>query len=357
MIDLERAAEWMSGMTPVRVEPGLCVQARSPKASCRACAEVCPVQAVSLNRGVKLAESCTACGLCAAACPTGAIRMEAPSEVGLLAAGRKVQGSPLVLVCERQLPHLPEGARPQAVTVPCTGAVTAELLAGMVAAGHRQVLLWRPTACGACPNGQASAALVERALAALAQIYPGSVSAGDSLTTPGLEHGERSVAVEQAVLADDRRAFLGSLFTGGGQVLGQLLGGWFGKPAAPKPSLPDPTEVPHRRQILSRALAAVPPAEGGALPGAALAVGAGCTLCVVCSRLCPAGALKLHQDGESATLTWKASMCTGCGLCRDVCPMKAMGSAGTMTFGQLLAEEPETLAHGKPFSTRNDQLR
>jgi len=44
---------------------------------CGACAEVCPVQAISLvDDKTVIGDNCVACGACIGTCPVGALRLE-----------------------------------------------------------------------------------------------------------------------------------------------------------------------------------------------------------------------------------------------------------------------------------------
>ncbi|MDF2627588.1 MAG: 4Fe-4S ferredoxin [Symbiobacteriaceae bacterium] len=350
MFDLERAADMLANVKPVRVETALCTQARSGRSTCRTCVEICPAGAVSLGRGPVVTDACTACGLCAAACRTGALRMETPSDVALLTEARKAQGDPLVVACAAHGP----GLRERVVKVPCIGAVTPEVLVGMLAGGHSQILLWRPEACAACGNR----AGVERMdLAPLEALYPGAVGFASSLAevgegAPGHQApGDRAgteTTFDQSLANRDRRAFLGSAFKSGGSLLGLLLGDWAPKkPAPPAPTIYEVQGTPRRRQVLRDAMAARPPAPGARLPEFAPLASPACTLCPVCTKLCPSGALHVTESGDHAALQWQASRCTDCGLCREICPVGAMGRGEQLTADRFQAEAPEPLMEGE----------
>jgi ferredoxin len=350
MLDLEKAAGWLSSVTPVRVESGLCTRARSPRSTCNACVAVCPVEAIELGRGPQVStEACTACGLCVAACPTGALKLDAPSDTALLAAARKADGEPLVLACGREAPALESQVAGRLVTVPCIGAVPAELLAGMLASGHEQIFLWRPAACDSCPNGCFSDRLLADALHAVDELYPGAVTSG--AVVPGAPARAATTAsgpgFDEALAGQDRRAFLGGMARSGGGLLQALLGDWFVKPKEPerKPMF-DLTGTPRRREILAAALATRPAGEGAALPESAPCASEACTFCPVCSRLCPSAALQVAVEGDRVALQWQASRCTDCRLCREVCPAHALSTGDRISPERFLAKAPEELVAG-----------
>ncbi|UCF06241.1 MAG: 4Fe-4S binding protein [bacterium] len=52
-----------------------------------------------------------------------------------------------------------------------------------------------------------------------------------------------------------------------------------------------------------------------------------CSLCEVCARRCPTGAIRLERTGDSITLYFKHSKCTGCSeetSCEAICPEQAI---------------------------------
>lgn len=353
MVDLEQTAELLSRLRTVQGETALCVLARSPRATCNACARVCPANAVVLERGPHIdVQACTACGLCTAACPTGALRLETPSPVQMVSAVRKAaEGGAPVVVCAAQAGELPAGSRGRQVVVPCTGMLTAEVLAGMLAAGPEQLIIWRSAACDACANGPAAMPLLQRAVAGVEALYPQSISLrAEVADAPGAPGGEArgSNGLDAAIAAQDRRAFLGAALRGGGGLFKALLGDWLVPAKAEPDRRPafDITGLPGRRHILRSALSARPAVPDAHLAERSAQVGSDCTLCPVCSRLCPTGALELLRPEGQTSLQWRASRCTDCGLCRDTCPAGTMQAGAPMTAGQFLSESPQMLISG-----------
>lgn len=46
----------------------------------------------------------------------------------------------------------------------------------------------------------------------------------------------------------------------------------------------------------------------------------GCTLCPVCTNVCPTEAVYRVREGEEYVLRLKVEACTGCGACVESCP-------------------------------------
>jgi len=49
-----------------------------------------------------------------------------------------------------------------------------------------------------------------------------------------------------------------------------------------------------------------------------------CTLCGLCTGICPTGALEMREDERETSLFFNGALCTGCGLCVRKCPVKAL---------------------------------
>jgi ferredoxin len=241
----------------------------------------------------------------------------------------------------------------QVLPVPCIGAVTYELLTALLTTGHQSVVLWQPERCRTCPKGAAADGLARSAVAAVSELCPGRVlqSGVHGDLVAGGSAGAGAGALDEALVARDRRAFLGSMFKGGaGGLTALLLSDWFRPPAkaeAPKGTLHDVTAPSRRRELLEQVLGTVAPDRALLLPEHAVAVTAECTLCPVCTKLCPSGALRRTESaGAEATLTWRAAACTGCGLCRATCPVGAVQEGERVSVGQFLSPEPEVLMTG-----------
>lgn len=73
-------------------------------------------------------------------------------------------------------------------------------------------------------------------------------------------------------------------------------------------------------------------------------VGSRCTLCGLCTRLCPKGALRLTQDGEMYLL-FDPTLCNGCAACQQWCP------EGVATVKLSLPVEGQCVLMHSPVAT------
>lgn len=366
-MDLERVAEALSRMTPVTARSSLCPRSRSNRAACRTCVEVCPAGAITLGQSIDIGD-CSACGLCATRCPAGVFEVQRPSDGSLVSAVREraEEAGVVVLGCSRHRDRGPSGL----LEINCLGQVSPELLVALVAAGaSRIVLLQHPDTCAGCGYP----ALKESVEAAVSQ-------AADFLTAAGL--GPRGVVIttrwEEPAAARPRRSWLRwrrgerdrlaprraapdvdrsrrELFASAWKETRQapkaFLDTLLGREVETSVSagkVPGQAGLPPRRELLLKALAELAREHDGVSQAPIfqerLSLQGGCTLCGVCSRLCPTGALTQTREGEQLRLDVRSDHCTGCNLCLEVCPEKALSWSGPLAAGDLLQRAPRPLA-------------
>ncbi|MDW8371577.1 MAG: 4Fe-4S dicluster domain-containing protein, partial [Geminicoccaceae bacterium] len=133
-----------------------CLTVQRPGVPCRACAEVCPTDALApAERSLAiLLDRCLRCGRCAAACPTEALAVEGFPEIAATATR---------IECGRVPPEL---RAPGTAVVPCLGGVRAGALRAHLARAEAAVATlvdrgW----CADCPAGGTAepwAAVVDR---------------------------------------------------------------------------------------------------------------------------------------------------------------------------------------------------
>ncbi|MBC9207331.1 4Fe-4S binding protein [Roseomonas aerophila] len=338
----------------VTFDAGLCAHARNRRTGCTRCLDLCPTGAIT--PGAKghwdsvavSAEICAGCGACAAVCPTSAITYALPPSDALLRRARTLlrayhaaggtaptlllhgeDGEAMFDALSRHGPGLPADVLPLRV-----GQVTAMDLAMLVApyawgAGCVRVLM-----PGRRPHG-ADGLL------------------GNLDTAMALLGGLGLFAGPGAIETDDPFTLLDALHAGPRRV--------------PLPREADFLPMGTPREMLKAAMASLRdaiavPATSIALPaGAAFGaahVADGCTLCLACTMVCPAGAFAANP--ERPELSFLEDACVQCGLCVATCPEKVISLEPRLNLlpeagaRQVVRQEQpaECAACHKPFGTR-----
>lgn len=103
-----------------------CLACKSERSDCRACVDVCPVDAIEIEDGtIEILDTCRKCGLCVAACPTEAFvspRLK-PKKLYEAVARAATAHETAYVTCTRALRRIP---RENEVVVACVGDVTRE---------------------------------------------------------------------------------------------------------------------------------------------------------------------------------------------------------------------------------------
>lgn len=354
---LARGASW-SIMTaardfPLITMPSLCVIARGGKCGSAVCERICPADAIrveppeSSTPGPRIdVDSCERCYLCVTACTSGAIQDGDLSTKLEAAIRRRLRNThELVFRCaarhDGDAPHpgTPEIADdPDAIVVPCLGVVSESSLLFASTCGAASAVLDNRL-CAGC-SWRRGTVLARRA-ASHAQSF---------LRLVGRELPVRFLAVEPP--STDRRE--------PGMTRRQFFGSVRGDDGVEPSENPALVRAPRERLLLNRALHQLTaPAAHEISPGEgslwAVAATDACDCCGACAALCPAGAIQFRESSREATLVSYPVLCTGCSLCLERCPRRALvwhSPATTDRFVDREGHDPEaariraiTLAH------------
>jgi ferredoxin len=282
-----------------------CLLYKNSVGGCDRCYQVCPHGAVRLEGfRVELDEVlCTGCGLCTGVCP--GVALEYPLG-GIQEALIRGKGQ---LRCSK--------AEGKGEEVLCLGRLTPGLLAE---AGSRfgKVVLARG-ACVSCRIGGPSVPEhLERMAEEARRYHPLEVEVVEG-PLPGEPVGRRELF----------QALLGSAKRTAADLVPEL------PLPAPEEEKGLPPELRLRRLAAERAFEVRWPR---------IRVEEGCTLCPVCTNVCPTGAVRRVREGEEYVLYLQVETCTGCGACVESCPPQVirLEEASKEELGEL------ELFRGKP---------
>lgn len=328
----------------------LCAHGRNQITGCSRCLDHCPAGAIAPDGDFVRYDHqiCAGCGSCASVCPTGAVSYALPAAATLheqlrtllrsyagaggtgpvLLAHDGDHGETMLDLLARYGRGLPARVLPFQVNQATQIGVDFAWLA--LAYGAERVLVLLPPA-----------KREER------QALDAGASLAESVTR-ALGYGRDRVMVLDA---DDPDAL--------GELLYQLeplpaldAGGFLAMGA--KRSV-QRLALGHLHRHAPNPVDAVALAEGA--PFGAIAIdAAGCTLCLSCVAVCPAGALADHPDKPQ--VSFKEDACVQCGLCRATCPEHVITLTPRLNFRDearhfrvLHEDEPFCCVRcGKPFA-------
>lgn len=302
VIDLVTASEGL------RLDLPRCVHRRFARTHCRACAEVCPTGALSIDKGPWIdAARCTVCRRCESVCPTGALRGDERDLPGLASA-------------LAQTPHPVLGCRaPQVQAHVRTGCLGFLEIEGLLALSlfFPEGLAFNLTRCRRCANAgivqglEAAVALVERL--------------GEGAGGGRLRLVQRPEDLDFREINLSRRAFFSFLrqrstdtLTLAAQRLQQTQQPFDGRRKS----------LPAQRRLLLRALPLIPKGvrqrvETELFPE--LRFGPTCTACTGCVGICPTGAI-ITSATDPPEPVFLRHFCTDCRLCAEFCRKGGIGS-------------------------------
>lgn len=316
-------------------EEGACLPLRSRHGQCRACAEACPIGALSVDvSAVVLSHDCIGCGRCTAVCPTQALSLPEllalpePAVLAAEAAPEPAAAEPLRVECRMVPAGLLDA---QTMVVPCVGALTPGRLLAHAAAGHSVQVVDR----GWCDGCAAGCNERQPAHPAAAAVAAASAWLDETQATPRvtlqceplplhLRPNELPPAPDLAAPVDRRRFFRAALDKPAGRDRASAtpMGG-DGRAAYPAADRHPSPERERQHAALRRLTAA----RGEDVPAEffpTLHADARCCDRRMCTALCPTAALTVSDDGTAAHLQFDPVRCIACGTCERACPEGAL---------------------------------
>lgn len=285
-----------------------CLLEKNAVGGCDKCKTVCPKEAVSLEGySVNIDDTlCTGCGLCTAVCPGTAL------EFPLGPIQESLHRSKGQLRCSK--------ASGSGEEVLCLGRLTPGALAD-AASRHGAITLAHGD-CAQCKVGGPNVPhQLQQTIQEARNYYPQTQVI---LTQDNL----RGAAV-------GRRELFSAMFGSAKRSAADLV------PTVPFIQIE--AEAPTPAELRLRVLAAK---RANEVQWPKVAVADGCTLCPVCTNVCPTGAVIRERQEEDYVILLNVAACTGCNACVHSCPPQVM-SLQTANRDEALGE-PLELYRGKP---------
>jgi energy-converting hydrogenase A subunit P len=310
------------GLTTLDLRFESCVRSLSVWTTCTKCVEACPEQAITDDGAYKSIvvdlDRCTDCGACAATCPTDAFT--APYDIDAF-----VDTAESTVRCGD-------------AGLPCIGAIATEDLLVLATRLGRVTLM-----DGSCAHSAIHVSVPERVAEANRVLAAMGLDASVRLEVDSAESTSNVETTDAETVMEDRRRWL---FGGAGQAKRPPRG------KLTQPARLDKDNLQYTQDRRWRMLARLP--EGTKAVEAVVAGSEAsftsskvfhpenCTLCTICVRICPTGALTSGRNFRD--LRFDTSQCVRCGLCHEVCQTRAITLAETVSIADLLEREPKVLS-------------
>lgn len=309
-----------------------CLKCKYEKSSCRACLDVCPVDAIDIeDGGIDIRDNCRKCGLCVAACPTEAFvspRLQ-PKKVYDAVAGAAAAHDTAYVTCTRALRRLP---RENEVVVACVGDITAETWFSILA-DYPNVSVYLPLEiCTACRNAQGEDMLGDAI--ATAEEWSGTGMGlevdADALTCTKKREYERKEFMDNIVRSTGLAVSKLNPAVAAVTSVTQRLREHSNRITALEKTLNTAcgANAEKRRRILTQSrqlmlstLQQHPELAENVRVQLPVCDHDKCTLCGACMKQCPTFACDLSGTGN---VTIEPTYCIGCGLCAEVCEDHAL---------------------------------
>ncbi|ADU66899.1 hypothetical protein Selin_2179 [Desulfurispirillum indicum S5] len=306
----------------------LCLNHKLPHPVCSGCVDACPFGALQ-QQGSSIEidhDRCTLCGACVAACPVLAVNLRQHPYAGI--SGHITEKPYFALGCFRQ------SAGQEHIRIPCARVVDIALL------GHRAIEQ---------PDESASMQILTADCTRCPCNGDGGLPSHISSLQEESAFWRIPVDIELQQVSSKDRTGKGAPPSSGSGLSRRSLLRFFrsGEPhiasSAPANSAPDTCESScHKRQLLLAYLSRTPFPLSSAtvLPGHSFGQihmerGGECTLCEVCTRLCPTRALYWLDSENQRSLRFDPTLCIACKRC-TLCPGKLL-TLQSITCGEFFS--------------------
>ena len=286
-----------------------CLRKRLNKCECLRCIDSCSAGSLSLkNNQIEFdSDTCSGCMRCLAVCPSEAFlapEYDLDKQFKSLSDQNRV-----IFSCPRQ--NLPNA---ETMIVPCMGMFSIELLFFLGMTGP-PLISFNVSNCHGCVNKSASD-LFLKSLGHL-ETYASAL-----LNTRFIVLAES--AQEKTDSKDDRRYFISTVAN---HLISATSPQLLAKPEIPGEPASMNRWVPQKTQLTKLLLELADNESKDLLLTLCthqVSINRDCTLCPLCTGICPTGALKIEGFNEGKQLMFNNSRCSGCELCVTFCKNKAI---------------------------------
>ncbi|MEA1962230.1 MAG: 4Fe-4S dicluster domain-containing protein [Bacillota bacterium] len=330
----------------------MCPYHVSNRFTCQKCAEVCPTQGLHWENGEWVAAECMYCGKCVSVCPTGVFKLD--EDVLLKKA---LQEEQLIITCAALSKDLPDEIQRKILTIHCLNQLYPELVVSLLAQINNLVIYTEENTCSRCMQFD-----ILKLLQSLDMYgdFTEKIKVISGIEELEAYSGQHRGIEEGSQMG--RRDFFKVLFKGGKttsrKIIEQKLTEFDNHSVDQNQQENEKSrsDLGKRKMLfngltkLQQGTIASPLKE--VLPFNNLKIEE-CIFCEICTRLCPANALKIVTEENRRSIQHSIVDCTGCGLCLDVC------MAGKLSWGDpvqteiFLENTPVTLASAEAQQCSN----